>query len=113
MALNDYICTHPRLREEIEKRTGVIHIVEEPDVHKFSMESEHPNESDIPSGLSIQQALVITISKTGGVSMPKVHVLATRLDLRLSGGGYSGGGHVGMESWQKLGDDPPTVQDDK
>jgi hypothetical protein len=63
MALNNYLCTHPGLREEIEKRTGIIHGIEELDI---SMEEECPDDPDIPSRLIIQQALGITISETEG-----------------------------------------------
>jgi hypothetical protein len=82
MALNNYLLTHPGLREEIEKRTGIIHSIEELDI---SMEEECSDDSDIPSRLVIQQALSITISQTeGNVNMSENHVSAARLDV--SGG---------------------------
>jgi hypothetical protein len=66
-ALNEHLCTHPELRDEIEKRTGTIHIEElrPPELPEHSM-GECLDDSDIPSRLVIQHALGITISEAEG-----------------------------------------------
>jgi hypothetical protein len=66
-ALNEYLHTHPELRDKIEKRTGTIHMekLRPPELPEHSME-ECLNDPDIPSRLVIQHALGITISEAEG-----------------------------------------------
>ena len=62
MALNDYLCTHPKLRDEIENQMGVVQGIEEPKIQLQSMEGDCCNDSDVPSHLVIQKALGLTVS---------------------------------------------------
>lgn len=62
MALNDYLRTHPKLRDEIENRMGVVQGIEDPDARLQSMEGDCCDDSDVPSHLVVQEALGLTIS---------------------------------------------------
>jgi hypothetical protein len=108
MALNNSLHTHSGLREGIEKRTGIIHGIEELDI---SMEEECPDDLDIPSRLIIQQALGITISETeGNTNMSENNVSAARLDV--SGGLVAATAEEDMWAWnhgKRWGNKPPTV----
>jgi hypothetical protein len=79
--LNEHLYTHPELRDEIEKRTGTIHIEElrPPKLPEHSM-GECLDDSDIPSRLVIQHALGITISEAeGDANMSELNVSAAKL----------------------------------
>jgi hypothetical protein len=96
-ALNEYLYTHPELRDEIEKRTGTIHIEELglPELPEHSME-ECLNDSDIPSRLVIQRTLGITISKAeGDANMSELNVSAAKLGD--SSGLVAATEHLGIE----------------
>jgi hypothetical protein len=60
VALNDYLCTHPKLRNEIKDRMGVVQGIEEPEAQLLSMEGDCCNDSDVPLHLVIQETLGIT-----------------------------------------------------
>ena len=63
-ALNNYLCSHPKLRKEIKDRTGVVHGPEETDAHDVAMVDDCHDNSYILSSLVIQEVLGINISAT-------------------------------------------------
>jgi hypothetical protein len=56
VALNDYLHSHPGLRNEIEKRTGTVHGIE-----TNSAEDDDNDDTDVPSSAIIQDALGIVV----------------------------------------------------
>jgi hypothetical protein len=60
VALNDYLRTHPKLRNEIEDQMGVVQGIEEPKAQLLSMEGDCCDDSEVPSHLIIQEILGLT-----------------------------------------------------
>ena len=114
-ALNNYLCSHPQLRKEIEDRTGVVHGLEELDARDVAMEDDCPDDSDVPSSLVIQEVLGINISATeGDANMTETHVSAARVDE--SGGLIAATEEEDIWAWnngERWGNELPTVPDNE
>jgi hypothetical protein len=106
--LNEYLRCHPGLRDEIEKRTGTVHGLEDNSVQ----EDDCHDDSDVPSSAVIHDQLGISISDTTQASNC---VMQARKD----------GDHGGLvadddeenvwtwdDSGEKWGDDPPMTDND-
>ncbi|KAH7903996.1 hypothetical protein BJ138DRAFT_1119844 [Hygrophoropsis aurantiaca] len=93
-ALNEYLRTHPKLRDEIQNRTGVVHGFEDNEL--ISMDDE--DDSDVPSSAVIEDALGIT-----------------GLDSDFVDRWIQWGDDENIWAWnngEKWGDDLPTISDD-
>jgi len=105
-ALNDYLCSHPHLHDEIEKRMGTVHGIE-------TMESadDSNDDTDVPSSAIIQDELGIAVF---GADQASDCVVRTRKDAEH-------GGLVAADEdedvWafnngEKWGDEPPADEGD-
>ena len=114
-ALNNYLCSHPQLRKEIEDRTGVVHGLKETDAHDVAMVDDCHDNSDILSSLVIQEVLGINISATeDSTNMTAIHVSAARLDE--SGGLVTAIEEEDIWAWnngKKWGNELSTVPDNE
>jgi hypothetical protein len=61
MALNEYLCSHTNLHEEIEAQTGTVHGIEDVESQTPSLEDSY-DDTDVPSSVVIRDALGVEVS---------------------------------------------------
>ena len=94
-ALNEYLRTHPGLREEIEKRTGTVHGLEDED----AQENDCHDDTDVPSSAVIRDQLGITI--TDATAHDQVSDCVVQVCKKMEHGGLVADGEIeDMWAWK-------------
>jgi hypothetical protein len=109
-ALNEYLCSHSELHDEIEKRTSTVHGTE--DDHEKG--NDFNDDTDVPSSAVIRDQLGIVISEGDSDARASNCVVQTRKD-RDHGGLVAADDEEDVWAWnngEKWGDEPPMTDDD-
>ena len=106
VALNDYLCSHPGLRDEIEKRMGTVHGIE-----IDSAGDDHNDDTDVPSSAIMQDALGVVVFSADQASDC---VVGTRKDAEHGGlvAADEGEDVWAFNNGEKWGDEPPIDEED-
>ena len=56
-ALNEYLCSHPSLHDEIENKTGTVFGIKNDNNQNPAMEEDSIDDSDIPSSVVVAESL--------------------------------------------------------
>ena len=100
-ALNDYLCSHPHLHDEIENQMGTVHSIK-----TMGSTNDSNDDTDVPSSAIIQDALGIVVS---GADQSSDCIVRTRKDAEHGGfiAADEGENVWAFDDGEKWGDDLP------
>ncbi|KIM77329.1 hypothetical protein PILCRDRAFT_12147 [Piloderma croceum F 1598] len=114
MALNEYLRSHPNLRDEIERQTGSVEGIEEEEAQAASMDGDCNDDVDISSADIIHDALGFRVSESDSDTDNVGYVSQVQRDSE-HGGLVAAGEEENVWAWnngEKWGDELLTEEED-